>query len=144
MASGANMAMQGNVPGDNSGLSALQILSSFGGANGNAETMPGIPTATQIPPNHFGTWVVNMNGNQMVKLVLQPNIRLCGSSSKKVRITFGRTVSIGWRAIGARSIQRPSANGWHLDGNGSNFTFKLDGVPDSGMPFVVPSKRSLR
>lgn len=137
MASGANMAMQGNVPGDNSGLTALQILSSFGGANGNAETMPGIPTATQIPPNHFGTWVVNMNGNQMVKLVLQPNntfVWIVIKEGKESRLE-GQYRLDGERLVLVRSSDlQQMAGTW--TGNGSNFTFKLDGVPDSGMPFV--------
>ena len=136
-ANGANMSLQGNVPSENSGLSALQILSSFGGGNGADPTMPGIPTATQIPPSHFGTWVVNMNGNQMVKLVLQPNntfVWVVIKDGKESRLE-GQYRLDGERLILVRSSDlQQMAGTW--TGSGSNFTFKLDGVPDSGMPFA--------
>lgn len=136
-ANGASMPMSSNMGGDNGGLTALQILGSFGGGNGSADMMAGTPTATQIPPNHIGTWVVNTGENQFVKLVLQPNntfVWIVIKEGKESRLE-GQYRMDGQRLVLVRSSDlQQMAGSW--TGNGSNFTFKLDGAPDNGLPFA--------
>lgn len=133
---------QANVPGGNgSGLSALQILGSMSSAAGDmrqpVENVAGVATASQIPPSHFGTWVVNMNGNQMIRLSLNQNNTFVWSVIKdgnESRLE-GQYRLDGQRLILVRSSDlQQMAGSW--TGNGSNFTFKLDGASDNGLPFA--------
>lgn len=125
-----------------SGLSALQILGSM--SSGTVDARPavesaaaGFQTATQMPPSHFGTWIVNMNGNQMIKLSLNQNNTFVWSvikEGKESRLE-GQYRLDGERLVLVRSSDlQQMAGSW--TGNGSNFVFKLDGASDGGLPFA--------
>ncbi len=133
---------QGSIPnGNGSGISALQILGSMSSTTGDmkqpVENVAGTATASQIPPSHFGTWVVNMNGNQMIRLSLNQNNTFVWSVIKdgnESRLE-GQYRLDGQRLILVRSSDlQQMAGSW--TGNGSNFTFKLDGASDNGLPFA--------
>jgi len=126
-------------------LSALQILASIDGGNlgsiENAPNLENVPeaavTAMQLPAGHFGNWVVSLPGNQMIKLALNQDNSFMWLAIKdgKESSFQGQYRMEGQRLILVRSSDlQQMAGSWN--GEGSNFTFKLDGSADSGLPFA--------
>ena len=132
-------------PASGAELSALQILASIDGGNPgpmeNAPNPENVPEAAvaamQLPAGHFGNWVVTLAGNQMIKLALnQDNSFMWYAIKDGKESSFqGQYRMEGQRLILVRSSDlQQMAGSW--SGEGTNFTFKLDGSADSGLAFA--------
>lgn len=128
-------------------LSALQMLASLNGDVGTTAasietTLPAelpefAPAAVPSTNVHVGNWQVVLPGNQTITLALngdnsfQWNAVKEGKASSfqgQYRIETGRLT-----LVRSNDLQQMSGS-W--SGEGSNFTFKLDGATTSGLAFV--------
>ena len=130
-------------------LSALQMLASISGEEApNAETVaqPAVSVAAEVPEfsaaatpsagTHVGSWTVNLPGNQKIVLVLNEDSSFNWNASKdgKSSSFAGQYRLEGDRLTLVRSSDlQQMAGSWN--GEGANFTFKLDGATTSGMAF---------
>ena len=145
----ASTAPAGRAPTANTNeASALQMLSSMSSndttssvATTSAENSTLIPQFTapastsSVP--HAGTWKVNLPGNQSVELVLKDDSNFSWTATKdgksssfqgQFRLENGRLT-----LVRSNDLQQ-MAGTW--SGQGSSFTFKLDGATTSGLAFV--------
>ena len=143
-----NPGMAPAANGSQTEMSALQMLASIN--EGNPGTMAApveaavqaeVPefaaAAMQTTMPHAGTWRVTLPGNQTITLALSPdnnfqwNAVKDGKSSSfqgQFRMESGRLT-----LVRSNDLQQMSGS-WN--GEGTNFTFKLDGATTSGLAFV--------
>jgi hypothetical protein len=136
-------------------LSALQMLASLNGeATGPAMAAEVSPEAaveapafsaqavqanSAMPTNmvHVGTWRVGLPGNQNITLALNPDNSFQWNAIKDGKSSSfqGQYRMEGGRLTLVRSNDlQQMAGSWN--GEGTNFTFKLDGATTSGLAFV--------
>lgn len=130
--------------GGSSELSALQMLSTLNGNDvplpeNNAEAVE-VPeftaAATQSTGGHVGNWSVALPGNQAISLMLNNDNTFNWTATKEGKSSSfqGQYRLEGERLTLVRSndLQQMVGN-W--TGDGTNFTFKLDGATTSGLAF---------
>lgn len=122
--------------------SALQMLASISNNDASAaESTTQIPEFTAASPEttnpHTGTWKVNLPGNQSVELLLNDDSSFHWTATKdgksssfqgQFRLEKGRLT-----LVRSNDLQQMTGT-W--SGQGTNFTFKLDGATTSGLAFV--------
>jgi hypothetical protein len=122
--------------------SALQLLASIAGeeeSTSSATTsIPEFtPASTPTASPHTGSWKVSLPGNQQVELALNANgsFRWTATRDGKSTSFEGQYRLESGRLTLVRSGDlQQMAGTW--TGQGSNFTFKLDGATNSGLAFV--------
>jgi len=135
------------TPSAQSESSALQLLASMNGDAANsaiaelevASSIETVASIGELQPTgaHVGTWRVVLPGNQTIALVLSADNNFQWSAVKdgKASSFQGQYMMDAGRLTLVRSTDlQQMAGSWN--GNGANFTFKLDGATSSGLAFA--------
>ena len=129
-------------PGSSSELTALQMLASI-----TVDEVMSDAVAVQIPEftalaspsisDHVGTWTVSLPGNQSLTLVLNDDNTFAWTAVKEgTSSSFEgqyRLENERLTLVRSNDLQQMSGS-WK--GEGSHFTFKLEGATNSGLGFV--------